>query len=246
MEDFALLPDLIAFQRQFVAAIDAPATGAVAVYRNTVVHGAVEALRANYPVVEQIIGDEMFEGLAVEYSSANPPRSPVLALYGDEFADWLVQQSWVAGIPYLPDVARVERLHVECLMAADGEPLLAGDARDLELSDLRLKLHPAVRFNWLQTPAMSIWLAHQRPRPSAIEPEWKPEGALFARPSAFEMHTPRIGPAAHRILFGIRLGERVGQSLAAAARLYPDENAEAIFVSLVNLGVFARPSPGRN
>ena len=241
MEDFALLPDLIAFQRQFVAAIDAPATGAVAVYRNTVVHGAVEALRANYPVVEQIIGDEMFEGLAVEYSSANPPRSPVLALYGDEFADWLVQQSWVAGIPYLPDVARVERLHVECLMAADGEPLLAGDARDLELSGLRLKLHPAVRFNWLLTPAMSIWLAHQRPLPSAIEPEWKPEGALFARPSAFEMHTPRIGPAAHRILFGIRLGETVGEALAAASGLYPGEDCAALFTSLVNLGAFAAP-----
>ena len=87
-----MLPDLIAFQRQFVAAIDRPATGPLAVYRNTVIHGAVEALRANYPVVEQIVGDEMFEAIAVEYSSAHPPKSPVLALYGDEFADWLSQQ----------------------------------------------------------------------------------------------------------------------------------------------------------
>ena len=239
-----MLPDLIAFQRQFVAAIGSPATGPLAVYRNTVIHGAVEALRANYPVVEQIVGDEMFEAIAVEYSSAHPPISPVLALYGDEFADWISQQRWIADLSYLPDVARVERLHVESLMAADEEPLVA--AGNLELSGLRLKLHPAVRFNWLQTPAMSIWLAHQRPLPSTIEPEWKPEGALFARPSPFEMHTPRIGAAAHRILFGIRLGERVGQSVAAAARLYPDENGEAIFVSLLNLGVFAQPSPGRN
>ena len=239
-----MLPDLIAFQRQFVAAIGSPATGPLAVYRNTVIHGAVEALRANYPVVEQIVGDEMFEAIAVEYSSAHPPISPVLALYGDEFADWISQQRWIADLSYLPDVARVERLHVESLMAADEEPLVA--AGNLELSGLRLKLHPAVRFNWLQTPAMSIWLAHQRPLPSTIKPDWKPEGALFARPSPFEMHTPRIGAAAHRILFGIRLGERVGQSLAAAARLYPDENGEAIFVSLVNLGVFAQPSPGRN
>lgn len=240
-----MLPELIAFQRQFVSAIDAPAIGPVAVYRNTVIHGAVEALRANYPVVEQIVGDEMFEGIAVEYSSANPPKSPVLALYGDEFADWIAEQSWIADLPYLPDVARVERLRVECLLAADAEPLLSNEIRGVDLSDLRLKLHPAVRFNWLQTPAMSIWLAHQRPMPSSIEPDWKPEGALFARPSAFEMHTPRIGHAAHRMLFGIRLGERVGQSLGAAARLYPNENGEAIFVSLVNLGVFATPTPGR-
>lgn len=238
-------PDLDSFQRQFVQAIDRPAAGPLAVYRNTVIHGAVEALRANYPVVEQIVGEEMFEAIAVEFCTAWPPRSAILALYGEPFAEWLGQQAWTDDLPYLSDVARVERLQVECLMAADGEALGAEDALDLDLPGLRLKLHPAVRFTWLETPAMSIWLAHQRVVPSKIEPEWKPEGALFARPSPFVMHTPRIGAAAHRILFGIRLGERVGQALAAAARLYPGEDCQALFAALLNLGVFAAPSPER-
>ena len=239
----ALQPDLASFQRRFVRAIDSQATGALAVYRNTVIHGAVEALRSNYPVVAQIVGDEMLEGIAVEYASANPPRSPVLALYGEAFPDWLKQQVWVADLPYLPDVATAERLHVECLMAADAEPLAAGDLS--ELSGLRLRLHPAVRFTWLQTPAMSIWLAHQQPVPSEIAPEWKPEGVLFARPSPFILHAPRIGASAHRILFGIRLGERAGQSVAAAARIYPDTDPEAVFASLLHMGVFAAPSTER-
>ena len=93
---------------------------------------------------------------------------------------------------------------------------------------------------------MSIWLAHQRPLPSAIEPDWKSEGALFARPSPFVMHTPRIGAAAHRILSGIRLGERVEQSLSAAARLYPNEDGDAVFASLINLGAFAAPASERS
>ncbi|WP_395622705.1 putative DNA-binding domain-containing protein [Sphingomonas daechungensis] len=234
-----MLPDLISFQRQFVGAIDNPATGALSVYRNTVIHGAVEALRSNFPVVEQIVGEEMFEGIAVEFSQAKPPQTPVLALYGADFAQWLGQQPWIGDLPYLPDVARVERLHVECLMAADAEALteLGGDT-----GALRVKLHPAVRFRWLQTPAMSIWLAHQRPVPPVIEPDWKPEGALFARPSAFLMHTPRIGASAHRILSGIRLGESVAESLAASTRLHPGESAEAVFASLLNLGAFAAPS----
>lgn len=236
-------PDLACFQRRFAQAIDGPVTGAIAVYRNTVIHGAVEALKSNYPVVTQIIGDEMFEGVAVEYSSANPPRSPVLALYGESFPDWLKQQDWVADLPYLPDVATVERLHVECLMAADAEPLHAADPS--ELSGRRLQLHPAVRFTWLQTPAMSIWLAHQQPMPSEIAPEWKPEGAMFARPSPFTLHAPRIGASAHRILSGIRLGERAGQSMAAAARLYPDTDPEAVFASLLHMGAFAAPSNER-
>lgn len=235
-------PDFATFQRRFIAAIDAPAAGPLAVYRNTVIHGAVEALRSNFPVVAQIVGEEMFEGIAVEFSAARPPQSPVLALYGDHFAEWLGQQLWIGDLPYLPDVARVERLHVECLMAADSDALADVPA---DLSQCRLSLHPAARFGWLQTPAMSIWLAHQRPVPPIIEPEWKAEGALFARPSPFVMHTPRIGAAAHRILSGIRLRECVGQSLSAAARLYPDESSDAVFASLLNMGVFTAPAPER-
>ena len=242
MEGSALQPDLATFQRQLVAAIDAPATGPLAVYRNTVIHGAVEALRFNFPVVEQIVGEEMFEGVAAEFSEIHPPNSPVLALYGEKFADWLGGQAWIDDLPYLPDVARVERLHVECLMAADADALAEAPS---DLSQLRLKLHPAVRFSWLQTPAMSIWLAHQRPLPSAIEPDWKPEGALFARPSPFVLHAPRIGAAAHRILSGIRLGEQVGQSMSTASRLYPNEDGNAVFASLINLGVFAAPASER-
>ncbi|MCH8614494.1 DNA-binding domain-containing protein [Sphingomonas sp. SM33] len=236
-------PDLATFQRRFVAAIDAPATGPLAVYRNTVIHGAVEALRSNFPVVEQIVGEEMFAGIAAEFSTSFPPRSPVLALHGEQFAEWLAEQAWIGDLLYLPDVARVERLHVECLMAADADAL-AGEPTGVP--GLQLRLHPAVRFGWLRTPGMSIWLAHQRPMPSVIEPDWKSEGALFARPSPFVMHTPRIGAAAHRILSGIRLGERVEQSLSAAARLYPNEDTDAVYASLINLGAFAAPSYERS
>ena len=221
-----LPPDLIEFQRDFAAALDAPATGPIAVYRNTVLHGSVEALRANYPVVEQIVGPEMFQAVAVDFATACPPRRPVLALYGKRFADWMDAQPWIADLHYLPDVARVERLRLECLMAADAEPLPQFDARRASAyCDTRLILHPAVRFTWLSTPAMSIWLAHQQPAPSEISPDWKAEGALFARPHPDVIHTPRIGRAAHRLLFGIRFGEQL------------DARGENLFDKLVMAGI---------
>jgi hypothetical protein len=237
--------DLLDFQRSFAAALDEPAIGAMAVYRNTVLHGAVEALRANYPVVEQIVGSEMFGAVAVDYATEHPPRKPVLALYGATFPDWLNEQSWIGDLPYLPGVARVERLRVESLMAADARPLHATDFEHHEPGDWALRLHPALRFTWLRTPGMSIWLAHQRPLGSELKVDWKSEGALFARPAPFVVHSPRIGPAAHRLLFGIRLGERVGTAKAAAAKLYPDEDCDALFSSLLNLGAFVAPLPER-
>ena len=240
-------PELLQFQRSFAAALDGTAGGAMAVYRNTVFHGAVEALRANFPVVEQIIGEEMFEHVAVDFASTCPPRDPVLALYGAEFADWLTHQKWISDLSYLPDVARVERLHVECLLATDRGPASLEEAMRISWhTNGRLRLHPALRFSWLSTPAMSIWLAHQRPVPSEIAPEWKPEGALFARPSPFVVHAPRIGPVANRILSGIRLGETVSASMATAARLYPSEDCAAVFASLANLGAFIVPDSDRS
>src|SRR3954452_4307239 len=100
MASWRLQLDLLPFQRGFAAALDEPAQGAMAVYRNTVLHGAVEALRANYPVVEQILGTEMFEAIAVDHSSECPPRRPVLALYGGRFAGWLEEQPWIRDLPY--------------------------------------------------------------------------------------------------------------------------------------------------
>lgn len=237
--------DLVQFQRDFAASLDRPAAGAMAVYRNTVIHGAVEALRANYPVVEQILGEEMFERVAVDFASECPPRRPVLALYGVRFAEWLEEQPWIGDLDYLPDVARVERLRVESLMAADAESLSADEVRARVAAGLSLALHPSVRFDWLATPAMSIWLAHQQAVVSKIAPEWRAEGALFVRPSPFILHAPRVGAAAHRMLFGLRIGERADAAIAAAARLYPDEGCASVFASLVNLGLFAAPASER-
>jgi hypothetical protein len=170
----------------------------------------------------------------------------VLALYGGRFADWLEDQAWTRDIPYLTDVVRVERLRIESLFAADAEPLpIEKVRRACQSSDARLSLHPSVRFGWLRTPAMTIWLAHQQAIGSEIAPEWKAEGALFERPSPFVLHTPRIGRAAHRMLFGIRLGETINAAVAAATRLYPNEDCTAVLASLVNLGVFVVPASER-
>src|SRR6185369_14839297 len=106
-------PLLLEFQRDFAAAIAEPAEGAMSVYRNTVLSGCVDALRANYPVVARLLGEEMFETIAAEYASIFPPRRPVMAVYGERFPDWLEKQPWIWDIAYIPDVARIERLQIE-------------------------------------------------------------------------------------------------------------------------------------
>jgi len=233
---------LLEFQRDFAATIGEPAEGAMSIYRNTVLSGCVDALRANYPVVAQLLGDEMFEAVAVEHASQCPPRRPVLALYGARFPDWLAEQSWLHEIPYLPHVARIERLHIESLFASDEDPLEMAhvSGRD-DWQALRLRLHPATRFDWLTAPAMSIWLAHREGSVGELELEWKAEGVLLTRPG-LDVQPSRLSRAGHRFLFGIRLGESVGAAAIATAGLYPDTDVGSLFTSLVNAGAFAASS----
>lgn len=241
------MPDLATFQSDFAQALadDRTCTGARAVYRNTALYGAVEALRANYPVADAIVGRSMFDAVAAEYAEVAPPRSPVLASYGAGFADWIEHQPWAGDAPYLSDVARFERLHIEALFAEDSDPL-TGDAIAAvapgEWDEISLRLHPATRFGWATTPAMQIWHAHQYATPFDLELDWRPEGALFVRPHG-QVIAHVIEPEAHRFLFGIRLGETVGAAAIATATLYPNADIGGLFAFLIAQGAFAAPLP---
>jgi hypothetical protein len=216
-----------------------------AVYRNTTPNALIEALRGNYPVVGEIVDADAFEALAFGYSRRHPPSDPVLLGYGERFADFVATQPWIDELPYLPDVARIERLWTEAHLAADAPPLGMTDLAALGADgwmDLRLSLHPAARFAWLSTPAMTIWQAHQKEAGfETLEPAWRPEGALLTRPT-YEVRALEIDAPAHRLLAGLRLGESVREAAAAVARLYPQADFSQLFTALVLHGAFARPS----
>jgi putative DNA-binding protein len=233
---------LLEFQRDFAAAIGAPAEGPMRVYRNTALSGCVDALRDNFPAVVRLLGDEMFDAIAVEYVGQCPPRRPVLALYGSRFPDWLEEQPWVREVQYVPDVARIERLQIEALFAADEQPLGLHElqGRD-DWQGLRLALHPATRFDWLTSPARSIWQSQLDQVEGELEFEWQAEGILLTRPE-LEVRPIALDRAGHRFLFGIRLGESVGAAAIATANLYPETDIGSLFASLVNAGAFAASS----
>lgn len=56
-----------------------------AVYRNNVVVGLTEILKAAYPAARRLVGEEFFDAMAGIYVRAEPPRSPILLEYGGLF-----------------------------------------------------------------------------------------------------------------------------------------------------------------
>jgi len=246
-----VLPELVTFEHFFATALRDPdaedglaGRPEFAVYRNTVASGAIEALRSSFPTIALLIGGEAFGRLAFDYQHAEPPASPVLAFYGDTFPDFVAGQSWLEELPYLADVARIDRMRSEAHVAADADAFAFTDLDRISSYDwmtLRIRLHPACRYRWFRTPATSIWLAHAEGEPDGmIEPEWQAEGALVTRPNGV-VSTIRIGRAERRLLLGMWLGDTIGEAASAVATVYPEADISAAFALLISSGALLAP-----
>lgn len=185
------------FQRRFAAALlaepGAVALDAVAVqpgfavYRNTVMRGAIDALAANFPTVLQLVGVEWFERAARDFVRSNLPREGSLAAYGEGFAEALKALTEADELPYLPGVARLDRAWTEAHLAADAQVLdaarLAGLSPEALLETVFVP-HPSAR--WLSfdaLPAFTIWRRHRERLRLDDDLAWQDESGLVVRPS---------------------------------------------------------------
>ncbi|ROL88663.1 DNA-binding domain-containing protein [Pseudomonas protegens] len=137
-----------------------------AVYRNNVQGSLINALAEAYPVLAQLVGQTFFNAMARLYVQDFPPHSPLLNDYGQDLADFIQGFAPAAALPYLADMARLERLRVEAYHAADAEPLqpaqlLAAMNQPDRLGQLCLQLHPSLRTLHSAFAVVSLWAAHQ-------------------------------------------------------------------------------------
>lgn len=160
----------------------------LAVYRNNVVVSLVEALAQTFPVTQQLVGEPFFRAMAQVFVRAHPPRTRVLGHYGDDLPGFIAQFPPAAGLPYLPDVARLEMQRLQALHAADAPALdaaaIATALEDPEALPLqRWRLHPSLRLLHSLHAAVSIWAAHQDGSGIVLETvdTTAPESALVFR-----------------------------------------------------------------
>lgn len=191
-----------------------------AVYRNNVIVSLIDALADTYPATRQLVGEEFFGGMACAYARTHPPRSPVLATYGDGFAEFVAAFPAAASLPYLPDVARLEWLYVRAFHAADADPLPNDEIAALlavpnALARTCFSLHPSLSVLRSSYAVASLWAAHQGLVSwSDVHPEM-PEAVLLVR-VGLEVEVLRIGCGAHAFISGLRRGEPLGVAADAA------------------------------
>lgn len=169
------------------------------VYRNNVTHSLVSALAEIFPAVAAIVGEQNFQLLARDFLRANPPKSRLVFEYGDGFADFLAGLAPVRHLPYLPDLARLERAWLDAYHAADAAPLAAetvGALAPEALAAARFTAHPAAHLIGSRHAVHTIFMAHRGSQPGNADTKGA-ESVLVTRPH-LQVRLYRLdpGPAA--------------------------------------------------
>lgn len=196
-----------------------------AVYRNNVMVSLIDALADTYPVTQALVGEEFFRAMARLFVRAHPPRSPVMAYYGEGLAGFIEEFQPAQGLPYLADVARLEMLRVHAYHAADADAIAAGQITLLLSDPERLPatcftLHPSLRIMRSPHAVVSLWAAHQEDdigSALAAVDTAQAESALVARVGLeVEVHLIEAGTAVfiQGLQADCRLGAAVEQALA--------------------------------
>lgn len=130
------------------------------VYRHNVYATLTEALRAIYPVINRLVGEEFFDFTARRYIERHPSRSGDVRDYGAALPDVLADLPALAEMRYVRDVARLEWAYHEVFHAANAPALdIAALAKipPERRSLLRFALHPASRLLESAYPVLRIW-----------------------------------------------------------------------------------------
>jgi hypothetical protein len=114
-----------------------------------------------------------------------PPTSPLLFDYGRDFPAFIERYPYAQEMPWLGDVARLERAWLDAYHAADARPLKTQALSQLptaNLEALRFLVHPATRIIRSAYSAASIFTANRVETPSPSIDASTPEDSLITRP----------------------------------------------------------------
>jgi hypothetical protein len=210
------------------------------IHRNNVAGSLTRVLRAHFPAVLRLVGEDFFQGAAREFIGTHPPASPVLLEYGGAFPEFIEGFEPAKGVPYLAGIALLEWLRHTAYHAADLDPLTAealalvppGDAGGIAFT-----LHPSAGLIASPYPIVSIW------ETNAFDEQVRPvaglggEAALIVRPE-FEVAVLRLNPGEYAFATALARGSALAAAVAEA-RTHTGFALAPALARLIRAGAFA-------
>jgi hypothetical protein len=173
------------------------------------------------------------------FVTEQPPRSPLLATYGDAFAGFIAGFEPARELPYLADVARIEAARTRSYHAADATPIDAGRFATLDpgtVAGIRIDLHPSLEVVRSLYPIVTIWAMNSGERELAPIETWHGEDALVARPYR-EVEVRALPPGGAALLLALAANSTLGEAAEAAVADDSNFDLTANLAGLIGSGL---------
>jgi hypothetical protein len=160
--------------------------------------------------------------------------------YGQNFTDFIARYEHARSVPWLADVARIERAWLNAYHAADVRPLMPQELAAVpseQLPNTVFKPHPATRVIRSRFSAVTIFTASRSDNPASRIEVVEPEDALLTRP-ALEVEVRQLPPGAAIFLSRLIAGESLGAAASEALSESPSFDLPANVRGLLEAGAF--------
>lgn len=219
-----------------------PAGKRFGIYRNNVTVSLVNALSEVFPTVQNLVGEDFFRAMARLYVQDNPPTSRLLFEYGASFPAFLEQFEPAADLPFLSDVARLERLWLDSFHAADAAPLDGSILQRVapeQLAALTFLKNPATRLFRGQHAAVTIMARDRAGEPlDGLDP-FVAEDGLVTRP-AYDPEIRHLPNGGADFIEWLMEGRTLGEAAGAALSADPHFNLPAAISAIIQAGAFSK------
>ena len=216
------------------------------VYRNNVTVSLIDALAAIYPAVQRLTGPDFFRAMARFHIRETPPTSPLLFEYGRDFPCFIARYEHAASLPWLADVARIERAWLDAYHAADApalSPYALAEVAPERLSNLIFTAHPATRLVRSPFAAVTIFAANREGASADRIDGSTAEDALVTRPE-FDVIVQKLPPGGAVFLDSLMTGCMLAEAAAAALEQSPAFDLATNIASLLEAGAFTSLTSG--
>jgi hypothetical protein len=162
----------------------------------------------------------------------------VLLDYGATFADFIERFEPAGPLPYLADVARIERAWREAYHARDAVPLTAADlagVAEAEVPSLVMTLHPSLRLLASRHPARTIWTMNAGEGEIGEVDLSRSEDTLIVRPTS-EVTVRSVPPGGVAFVGALMAGESLGAAAAAGLAAEPHFDIAGNLAGLIGAG----------
>ena len=182
----------------------------VDIYANMYFYRILDALKEDFPATLAVLGDENFHNLVTGYLLEHPPTDPSITHSGSHLADYLRDHPMRDDVPFVADLAKLERATVEVFLGPDAATLEPGALRAVAVEDwpaMKLKLHPSAQILSLDWRVSDLLQAVEDHRPwnpanqDAVKVlVWRTNARVFHR-DLDPMEANALEAAAHNATF---------------------------------------------